>query len=408
MESDTLCPIGPALADRLRAAREELARRWLDRIAARVAVTRDVIFPTEELLNHIPLLIDGIASYVEHPGRDLDAEVPVTAKARELGALRYTQGFDAYQILKEHELLGSILFAFLERTLDELEAPCRPGEVAACWTRVASAVELIRQATAAHYLRLSAERVREREDRLRRFNRMVSHELKNRVAAIRGAASLLDEPWIGPGERTRFVRMVRENTEGLQHVLENLEELSRLDADARQQRNVLLPQAVAEVVRQLREMADARGVEVHVAPDLPLVEVNAAAVELCLANYVSNAVKYSDPAKPERRVEITAELVAPGVSEIGGELVVRVRDNGIGVPPQRRRALFRQFFRAHADTVTGVEGTGLGLSIVRETAESFGGRAWAEFPAEGESVFAFSLPSRREEDAAAAGTSRSA
>ena len=53
---------------------------------------------------------------------------------------------------------------------------------------------------------------------------------------------------------------------------------------------------------------------------------------------------------------------------------------GSGVPPRQRAALFEQFFRAHGETVTGVEGTGLGLSIVRETVESLGGRAWAEFP----------------------------
>ena len=83
---------------------------------------------------------------------------------------------------------------------------------------------------------------------------------------------------------------------------------------------------------------------------------------------------------------------------------------GAGPAIQRRsvmrRNLFTRFYRAHAETITGTEGSGLGLSIVRETAESLGGRAWAEFPASGESVFAFSLPSRREEDAASAGTKR--
>ncbi|NUS33590.1 MAG: ATP-binding protein, partial [Gemmatimonadaceae bacterium] len=88
-----------------------------------------------------------------------------------------------------------------------------------------------------------------------------------------------------------------------------------------------------------------------------------------------------------------------------GELIVRVRDNGIGVPPKAREHLFEQFFRAHNDSVTA-EGTGLGLNIVQETVASLGGRSWAEFPPEGGSVFAFSLPSRREEDAAAAGTRR--
>jgi signal transduction histidine kinase len=290
--------------------------------------------------------------------------------------------------------------------VDEAAAGSRPRELVTCWQRIAHAAELIRQATLMHFLRLSAEQVREREERLRSFNRMVSHELKNRVGAIRGAASLLPEPWLDADSRARFHRMIAENADGLQHLLDNLEALSRLESDSRQRRNVLLPQATTEVVRQLRERAQACGVVVRVADDLPNVEVDAAAVELCLTNYVSNAIKYSDRAKPERWVEITGELRYGVESVGGGELVVRVRDNGIGVPPEARGRLFQQFYRAHGDTVTGVEGTGLGLSIVRETAESLGGHAWAEFPEEGGAVFAFALPSRRAEDAAAAGTRR--
>jgi two-component system sensor histidine kinase VicK len=75
------------------------------------------------------------------------------------------------------------------------------------------------------------------------------------------------------------------------------------------------------------------------------------------------------------------------------ELVIRVRDNGLGVPVSKREHLFERFFRAH-ETITEIEGTGLGLSIVKDTAQSLGGRAWAEHPETG-SVFAFSLPDRR-------------
>jgi signal transduction histidine kinase len=75
-----------------------------------------------------------------------------------------------------------------------------------------------------------------------------------------------------------------------------------------------------------------------------------------------------------------------------------VHDNGIGVPVERREQLFQEFYRAHGDTVTDAVGTGLGLSIVRETVESIGGRAWAEFPDDTGSVFAFALPARRQDD----------
>ena len=383
-----------------------LIARWLERIAARVALSRTDVFPTDELLNHVPLLIDGIAAYLEDTGRDIDAEVPVTSKARELGAMRYEQGFDAYEILKEQELLGSIVMTYSASIVDELAPDASPGDVAACWNRLREAIEFIRQATTTHFLQLAAERISEREERLRSFNRMVSHELKGHLSAIRGAASLLAESWIDESERERFIGIVGKNADALVEVLNNLAVLSRLETDARQQRNVLLPQAVAEVVRKLREPAEANRVSVSVSPALPSVEVNAAAVEVCLTNYVSNAIKYADRVASERWLEISADLIAPGVSQVGGELVVRVRDNGLGVPVAARPHLFRRFFRAHNETVTGVEGTGLGLNIVRETVELLGGRAWAEHPQEGGSVFAFSLPSRRAEDAATAGVTR--
>src|SRR5690349_4107302 len=105
------CPLAPALAERIRAAREELTHRWLERISARVALDARHVFPTDDLLDHVPLLIDGIAAYLEHPAQEVAADAPVIGKAMELGALRHDQGFDEYQILKEFELLGGIIFA---------------------------------------------------------------------------------------------------------------------------------------------------------------------------------------------------------------------------------------------------------------------------------------------------------
>jgi len=132
-------------------------------------------------------------------------------------------------------------------------------------------------------------------------------------------------------------------------------------------------------------------VDLQLSSDLIDVEVNAAAVELCLTNYLSNAIKYADPSEAHSWAVISARReVGPGNA---AEVVVRVTDNGIGVPMEKRDQLFERFYRAH-DTVTEVEGTGLGLSIVRDTARSQGGRAWAEFPERG-SEFAFSFPDRR-------------
>ena len=179
-------------------------------------------------------------------------------------------------------------------------------------------------------------------------------------------------------------------------VLDNLLVLTGVTLESRQQRHVQLPEAAHEAARQVRAAAKARSVTVRIDPDLPPVEVSAAAVELCLTNLIANAIKYSDPDSDDRWVEVRGRAVTR--DDGGCEVVVEVADNGVGVPVEARARLFQRFFRAHEALMPHVEGTGLGLSIIRDTLGSLGGQAWAEFPAKG-SVFAFSLPSRREADA---------
>jgi signal transduction histidine kinase len=389
--------LAAALSDRLRSAKQELVTQWLDRISARVAISSKRVFPTHALLNHVPLLIEGIAGYLKRPERDIDAKAPVVAKAMELGALRHNQGFDAYELLKEYEMLEEIIFDYLARTAEQMPEDFPRADFLACWQRVSQAIELIRQATVSHFLRLSAAQINERENRLRKFNRTVAHELKNNVNAIVNASAMLSESWTTEEERKEFDGMIAKNAVSLKRVLANLEALSRTQVDARHCRHVLLPEAANEAVRELEEAARAKGVEVRIADDLPGIEVDAATVELCLMNYVSNGIKYSDGSKGDRWVTIEASIDGPN-TETDREVIIRVSDNGIGIAADKREQLFQQFYRAHDETVTGVDGTGLGLSIVRETVESIGGRAWAEFP-EGEgSVFVFSLPSRRQDD----------
>jgi signal transduction histidine kinase len=394
MEHTRSCLVAVELAVRIRDARDELATRWLDRIAARLPLDPTSVFPTEELLDHVPLLLVGIADYLEDPADEITADMPVLAKAMELGELRFAQGFDATELLKEYEILGGVLFAFCIREHAAMTDP-PPGDLLVCGHRLFRAVSVVEQATTAQYLRMLLERVGEREERLRRFGRMLTHELKNRVGATLGAGQLLQEEWLGDEERIRFAAMVMENAQEIQKVLENLVALSKIDRGQRRERNVRLREVVAEVFRQMRDLARARQVQLRMG-DLPGAEVNAAAVELCLANYISNAIKYSDPSLADRWAVVEASLRPRGEGAADQlELVVRVRDNGLGVPADRRDRLFERFYRAH-DDIAALEGTGLGLSLVLETAESLGGTAWAEFDAGAGAAFAFSLPCRPE------------
>lgn len=385
------CPLAITLAQRLREDREEIVGRWLERISDRVTLSRDKIFPTRDILDHVPLLIDGIADYLEDPAEEITADIPVVAKAMELGEMRHEQGFDAYQILKEYEILGGVLFDFLIRTADTIDEPCTRGELLVCGHRIFRSVAVIQQYTTMHYLRLADDRVMEREERLRGFNRAVSHELKNRIGAAAGASAMLQEDSVvrDPDRIAQFLSIITMNVDAMGATLNQLAELSRIDPQRAQTRNIRLVDAAAEVKRQLRDFAADRGVAVEVAADLPDIEVPAAVVELALSNYISNAIKYRDPEESSPWVRIEGSVLDGGHGP--DMLEVYVSDNGLGVPEDARDQLFRRYFRAHGETVTGEEGTGLGLSLVRDNVAALGGRAWVEFTETG-SRFAFSIP----------------
>jgi signal transduction histidine kinase len=384
------CRLASILAQRLRENREALVLRWLERIAHRVALSPGQIFPSEDLIDHVPRLIDGIAAYVEDPVEEISADVPVLSKAMELGELRYRQGSSAHQILWEYEILGGVLYTFLGGVVGEIDQPHPHGELLLCAHRVFRAIAVIQQYTTDHFIRLTDDRVHEREEQLRRFSRAVSHELKNRLGAAGGALAMLQEQWVldDSAKRDRFISIAASNVAAMGDTLDGLLELSRIDWDSGPARNILLPDAAAEVRRRLRDFAQGRGVKIEVATDLPWVEVPAATVELALSNYLTNAVKYRNQEAHGSWARVEGELRG---DEQSCEVVVRVRDNGMGVPVLARGKLFERFFRAHQGVVRDEEGSGIGLSLVRETVEAAGGRAWAEFPEDG-AVFAFSLP----------------
>jgi signal transduction histidine kinase len=400
MDTTTItdCPLAVTLAERLRGQRDALTGRWLTRIADRVALTPSRIFPSDDLIDHVPLLLLGIADYIQDPARPVLAETPVIAKAMELGALRHTQGFDEHQLLKEYEILGGILFQFLADAVEQIDTECTRAELVICAGRLFQAIAVIQQATTTQFLMLARAQIAEREDRLRTFNRALTHELRNRIGAAMGAAQIMEMPDVDATERQRLNGVVLRNVEGMRGVLDNLLVLTGAPVESRQQRHVHLPEAAQEAARQVRAAARARSVVIRIDPALPDVEVSAAAVELCLTNLLANAIKYSDSGAAERWVEVRGRLVV--TDDVPGEVIVQVVDNGIGVPPEARARLFQRFFRAHEHSRPEIEGTGLGLSIIRDTVGGLGGRAWAEFPEKG-SVFAFALPCRREADARA-------
>lgn len=374
------------MADLLVRESEGIVRQWLARVADRVTVDERFLFPSEDLLDHVPLLIDGLARAVVGMG-PINVDTPVVLKARELGRLRFDQGFSARQILWEYQLLGAVILNRLEEVDGYPEGP--EGQVVV--RRLFDGLNAVQRATVEEFLDHYERTINEREDRLRGFNHALSHELRNEIAAILGAARMLREGFVieSPEQRERFVGMVIDNAERVEHLVGNLLELSRLEGDSRRQRNVLLVHAAEEAARSLREFADARGVQLRLG-ELPSLEVNAAAVELALSNLMANSIKYHDPEATDRWVEVRAR------SSEDELVVIEVVDNGRGVPEEDRSRLFEQFFRSGA--ASDVDGTGLGLHLVRSALRGVNGEVWAEFPETGETIFAFSLPARRSAD----------
>jgi anti-sigma regulatory factor (Ser/Thr protein kinase) len=196
---------------------------------------------------------------------------------------------------------------------------------------------------------------------------MVTHELRQPLGTLQFGLKMLsaDEGWNDHEKRDRLFATCERNVTSMGETLGKLVALLR-SADGAENalvQRVHLSALVADVVQQLREMAEARGVDVVVAQPLPSITVDVARLELVLVNLISNAVKYSDPRKPKRVIEID---MAP--SERADVCAIRIRDNGIGIAESALKSIFSGFYRGHAsrDGELGNSGLGLGLSIVHD------------------------------------------
>jgi signal transduction histidine kinase len=387
-------PYAAAIGESLQRSHYNLATRWLERLVAILPIDPQAIFSSDLLLDHIPALIQEIGKYVAAPAEeDIAAKAMVIDKARELGQLRHRQQASVHQVLREYDLLGDILEQFV---IDETRA--YPGGVTAVDSleicrRVNRAVRVLMQITAATFIAEYTETITEQATRLDRFNRAVSHELRNVLGTLQFGAELLGEGFVAddPGRRQHVVGTVRRNTERALRIVRSFERLPRsgIMKDSPSEQMVELAELVQEVFRQLREMADARGVELRTSGDFPPLFLDTGALELVLINLISNALKYSDPAKETKYVNI-----AGASRESAYEL--RIEDNGIGIPADAAGTVFQRFTRAHAelDEQLGVDGTGLGLSIVEECVKALGGEIGLESANGRGTTFIVTLPKK--------------
>jgi len=386
-----LSDFGDVIAERIRAEHRALATRWFERLLDLLPVDAREIFPTESLLDHVPALIVEISAYLRHPEEDaIAANTAILDKARELGSLRHAQRASLHQVLREYQVLAGVLVTFIVEEMERLRIVPPPAETALLVSRLHQAVNVLSQATVETFVTLYTQTIDDQRERLEQFTRMAAHEWRQPLAALQFGVSLLGQADLDPARARRTLETVERNVRHLADLTQKLETVARMhnDGDNPVVQEVSSGTVAAEAARQLREMADARGVEIRVLDALPRLTIDVGRLELTFVNLLSNAIKYSDEAKPDRWVEISGLETADGWCQIA------VRDNGLGIPPDAVDRIFDRFTRAHAQRDDGVHvgGLGLGLSIVDDCVGAMHGRIDVESSEGVGTTFVLTLP----------------
>jgi two-component system phosphate regulon sensor histidine kinase PhoR len=216
--------------------------------------------------------------------------------------------------------------------------------------------------------------LRRLESLRRDFVANASHELRTPIAAVRSANETLRNGAIDdPNAALRFLDIIERNSQRLQSLVEDMLELSKLEAKEFKLKRELvdLDSVVPLVVSLFRERAEKKGVRLTAELGEPLrVEADARAIEHVLSNLVDNAVKYCPTGSS---IRVTARKVTAREEEGRGvELVVA--DTGPGIAPEHLPRVFERFYRVDAGRSRELGGTGLGLSIVKHMVEAMRGK----------------------------------
>ena len=218
-----------------------------------------------------------------------------------------------------------------------------------------------------------------------RFLATVSHEVRTPLTGILGMADLLTATAIDD-EQKSYVEAIRDSGQSLGSLIEDLLDLSRIEAgklDIVNERFAIAP-LVESVVELLAPRAHDKGLEIasFIAPDAPAETIgDAARLRQVLLNLAGNAVKFTGRGGVGLRV-----------AREGRALVISVTDTGPGVPSDRRNAIFQDFEQGDETTARQHGGSGLGLAISKRLVERMDGRLWLADSSENGSTFAISLP----------------
>ena len=196
----------------------------------------------------------------------------------------------------------------------------------------------------------------------------VSHELKTPLAKIRLFNEMLARRrWQSEEQQKRYHRVIEQECERLGLLVDNVLDFSRMERGQMAYTfEVCNPrELVEEVAETFRLLYGSRGydVEVEIMHEVPLMRLDAGAVKQALINLMDNAVKYSQPHAIRIRVAVTDRY-----------FYISVTDEGIGIPEDKIRRIFKPFYRIDSHLAQRVAGSGLGLSLVRYIMDAHQGR----------------------------------
>jgi len=226
------------------------------------------------------------------------------------------------------------------------------------------------------------------------FIGLVSHELRTPLTVIGGCLSTLITEWnrLSPSEVQQLLKDALLESESLSHLIENLLELSRAQA---QQLSLYseptdVKTLVKEALSKIKRQAPSHRFVTSFPDKLQLINADPLRIERILYNLLDNAAKYSPP----------GSQIKVSVNEETEHLVIGVSDRGKGLSSSEQARIFGPFQRLENKRPDQARGAGLGLMVCRRLVEAHGGEIWVESKKGRGSTFFFSLPRRKGTDAA--------